>query len=320
MRYNIEERVGIYNVADLFTRELKWIFREQPINDYGIDALVEITHYQLDKKGYIASGQLFGVQIKSGKTFFKETQDSHFVFRGRKRHLDYWLNYSLPVLIIIYDSHTKSAYWQKIEENTAILTDKSFKVLIPKGNILQDKSRSKLIQACCYKNSQERKFWKFLKSKDEITLLNQRTLFLYLEISDMPYSDEYYISFLVTDENAKDKWEVKYRIFDGNENRFFHSFLHSPENSLILAINDILPWADIVYGNESINDDKLLKLVIQEVLEYCEDSQIPEIARYKKKNDLFGVACFLGGMWCIKLEVKINNLGYALVTLNSYLQ
>ena len=108
MRYNIEERVGIYNVADLFTRELKWVFREQPINDYGIDALIEITHYHLDKKGYIASGQLFGVQIKSGKTFFKETQDSHFVFRGRKHHLDYWLNYSLPVLIIIYDLHTKS--------------------------------------------------------------------------------------------------------------------------------------------------------------------------------------------------------------------
>ncbi len=52
---NSEERIGVYSIAKIFVEELKWIFREQPINDFGIDGFVEITKYQMP------TGRLFGV-------------------------------------------------------------------------------------------------------------------------------------------------------------------------------------------------------------------------------------------------------------------
>lgn len=39
MAYNCEERIGVYSVSKIFTETLGWIFREQPINDFGVDAI-----------------------------------------------------------------------------------------------------------------------------------------------------------------------------------------------------------------------------------------------------------------------------------------
>lgn len=50
MRSNNEERIGVYSVAKVFSENLKWIFREQPINEFGIDAFVEITKDDKNKK------------------------------------------------------------------------------------------------------------------------------------------------------------------------------------------------------------------------------------------------------------------------------
>ena len=79
MRYKSKERVGVYSVAKIFTENLGWIFREQPINDFGIDGFVEITRIRLNLKDLIPTGRLLGVQIKSGKSFFKEIKDNFFI-------------------------------------------------------------------------------------------------------------------------------------------------------------------------------------------------------------------------------------------------
>ena len=53
------ERIGTSSVQKLF-EEIKYIFREQPISDYGIDAHIEIVQNE------IVTGQLIAAQIKSG--------------------------------------------------------------------------------------------------------------------------------------------------------------------------------------------------------------------------------------------------------------
>ncbi len=65
MKYNTEERIGVYSVAKIITEKLKWIFREQPINDFGIDGFVEVTRASINPNYQIPTGKLFGVQIKS---------------------------------------------------------------------------------------------------------------------------------------------------------------------------------------------------------------------------------------------------------------
>lgn len=41
--HNQTERIGINAVEATFLSEFDWIFREQPVSDFGIDAQVEIV-------------------------------------------------------------------------------------------------------------------------------------------------------------------------------------------------------------------------------------------------------------------------------------
>src|SRR5438094_129518 len=104
MNYNSTDRQGVQWVG-LKTAELKWIFREQPTDDWGIDAQLEVV-----AEG-IVTGRLIAVQIKSGPSWFLEETENGFVFRGDMRHLDYWQGHSLPVIIVIYNNETKQGYW-----------------------------------------------------------------------------------------------------------------------------------------------------------------------------------------------------------------
>src|ERR1700748_137604 len=100
MHNQSEERIGIYSVAKMF-EEVNWRFRDQPVNDFGIDAFAELTDLWKSP-----TGQLIGLQIKSGASYFKEATEDHFVYRGSPKHRDYWLNYAIGVVVILYDKRT----------------------------------------------------------------------------------------------------------------------------------------------------------------------------------------------------------------------
>ena len=88
------ERIGVLECGAAF-QKIGFMFREQPIGDYGIDAIIETR----DDK-YL-SGKLIAVQIKSGDSYFKEQKDNCVIYRGDIKHYYYWLNHSLPVIIVL---------------------------------------------------------------------------------------------------------------------------------------------------------------------------------------------------------------------------
>lgn len=57
------ERLGVSKLDHYFS-SYGWLFREQMIHDYGIDAHVEITNENYP------TGELIAIQIKSGMSFF----------------------------------------------------------------------------------------------------------------------------------------------------------------------------------------------------------------------------------------------------------
>jgi hypothetical protein len=59
------------NISEAAVLVMKWLFREQTKNDYGIDAHLEIVEAEL------ASGQLIALQIKSGTSHFREWDESN---------------------------------------------------------------------------------------------------------------------------------------------------------------------------------------------------------------------------------------------------
>ena len=113
-------------LAGLKFTSLGFAFREQHEDDVGIDAQAEL------RESGVATGRLLGLQIKTGRSWFGETDDDCFVFRGDQNHVGYWLGYALPVLICLCDVDKQVVYWQIVTRETAIPTGKGYKLKVPK--------------------------------------------------------------------------------------------------------------------------------------------------------------------------------------------
>lgn len=127
--YNPTERIGVNAVEGIFLKDFEWIFREQPISDTGIDAHVEIV------LNGAASGKLIALQIKTGESHFN-INDTSLTYYGNLKHLDYWLNHSLTVLLIAHLPNQNKTYWQIVNLSTIEHTSKAWKIEIPKSQEL----------------------------------------------------------------------------------------------------------------------------------------------------------------------------------------
>ncbi len=110
---NATERIGVMHCAGIAERN-KWMFREQPINDIGIDAHMEFVD---SKSGKLK--QLLALQIKSGKYWFKEEKDGYIIFRDiNERQYNYWTTNSLPCIVVLYHPDDNRCIWQKLTKET----------------------------------------------------------------------------------------------------------------------------------------------------------------------------------------------------------
>ncbi len=134
------DREGVTGAALAVISELNWIFREQSVEDYGIDAHIEVVAHDES-----VTGRMIGAQVKSGMSWFSKRVNEGWVFREKdRRHLNYWLENSLPVLVILYHPKRKCSYWQHVDETTVRLTPKGFKIIVPEANTLDASARSAL--------------------------------------------------------------------------------------------------------------------------------------------------------------------------------
>ena len=123
-------RAGLYAVGSIVSEELRWIFREQPVEDYGIDAHIEIC-----EEGK-PTGRLLAAQIKSGKSWFERRTEEGFVYTGSLRHLDYWTSYSVPVILILYHPEEKRAYWAPVESRRILRNSRGWNMAVPFSSVL----------------------------------------------------------------------------------------------------------------------------------------------------------------------------------------
>lgn len=127
-------RLGVHAVGLLFEK-LGWIFREQPTSDYGVDAIAEKRAY--DGTG---AGKLIALQIKTGASYFRK-RGQDYVYYGEARHLDYWTNHSLPVLLVLHDPDTGLTLWQWVARHlTEETEDGRWSMTIPARQTLDAQS------------------------------------------------------------------------------------------------------------------------------------------------------------------------------------
>lgn len=138
------ERIGVYHCAEIAERN-NWMFREQPIDDVGIDAHMELTEETGESK------QLLALQIKSGPSWFTEEKDECIVFRDiNERQYNYWTKNSLPCIVVLYNPDDDMCIWQKLTTETIEKTKagkgKGFIVKVPKNQVfLDERSNEKLL-------------------------------------------------------------------------------------------------------------------------------------------------------------------------------
>lgn len=137
-RYDNTERLGVIKTEEIFVRDFNWIFREQPIVDMGIDAHIEIV----DEGKPL--GILIALQIKTGQSYFYE-KENFFTYYINDIHFDYWLNHSLPVILIGFLPEKNIVLWQFINRDFIEKTTKGWKVEISKDKELNLKSKQQII-------------------------------------------------------------------------------------------------------------------------------------------------------------------------------
>jgi len=129
-------------VAYAVQKKLGWLFREQPKEDFGIDAHVEVAD------GEAVEGRLLALQIKTGPSFFRERGDGGWWFRPDSSHVRYWVNHSLPVVIVLADLESERCFWELMNPSSLVKTSGgNWKVLIPEVHLLDESAKQVLREA-----------------------------------------------------------------------------------------------------------------------------------------------------------------------------
>ena len=137
---NRTERIGVNHCGEIAERN-NWMFREQPVNDIGIDAHMEITETTGEPK------QLIALQIKSGASWFGEKKDDCVIFRNiNERQYNYWTMNSLPCIVVLYNPDDDTCIWQKLTAETIERTNdgkgKGFFVRVPLNQIFLNNKKA----------------------------------------------------------------------------------------------------------------------------------------------------------------------------------
>lgn len=122
------EREGISAVQNIVYRDLGWIFREQKVDDFGIDAEIEVADQGRP------TGKMIAVQIKSGVSYFRRAKEKN-IFYFDEKHKKYWAKHSLPVIVLLYHPSNEECIWEVINEDTIKqVSENRYNVVISKEN------------------------------------------------------------------------------------------------------------------------------------------------------------------------------------------
>ena len=290
MDLGLTSRLGV-SKADNELTKLGFAFREQAILDCGIDAIIEAPNCN---ESYL-SGKLIAAQIKTGDSYFTEKKDDAIVYRGELKHLDYWLNHSLPVIIILYSPKHDKCIWASINKQTVIKTEKGWKINIPYNNDLHN-SKTRLLELANSQSEFQRRWASLLIAKEwMLDAIKQDGLIL--EVQEW-----------VNKSSGRGEFLLKKRDNEGNEVSIFEkTILGFGLRSYEYVIKDLFPWADICI-------DEL----------FYELNQDEEFVNMRKEQDDFSyIYPYKNGAGEVdfyRLKLTVNRLGKAFLEINDFLE
>lgn len=300
------EREGVYHCGKL-AAHYKWMFREQPIDDVGIDAHMEFTEVNGEVR------QLLGLQIKSGQSWFKERKGEYIIFRDISEHqYNYWTTNSLPCIIVLYNPDNDECIWEKLTVKTIKKTKggkgKGFFVKIPLNQLFLDKVSHQSLLAFT-KLPEHIMNYNFLLSQKSFMQIIQRGGMIRLHSEEWvnKCSGAGTIELIINDKNGESKYLYPY---------------HFPYTSYTEVFPKLFPWADFIadpdfYQSEDEN------LWLEENCYYDREEKQwivwgDSFESFRKKLDPMRSINHYNEVAEYMLILSLNELGKSFLTIDNY--
>ena len=269
--------------------EIGFVFRNQPIANYGIDAIIE------PKGERYLSGKMIAVQIKSGESFLDEGKEDYVVFRGDSTHYNYWINHALPVIVVLHNPLTGEIIWECITRETAIKCKTGWKTNIPRKQVLKD-SRDKLFNLAAKQSEFERR-WNSLVIAKNWMLETVKQGYLILEVEEWINKSSGRGHFKLLTEEPDEKERV---IFD-------RELLGFGCRNYDLVIQEMFPWADVCVDEEYYEEN------MDE--ECCYRNEHRETV-----HNIYPYANSAGEVDFYRLKLTLNRIGQSFIEIDHFLE
>lgn len=121
-----KEKAGLRAVATVIEDGFGWSFRETDLaDDYGVDAFADCV---VDGN---VTGKCLALQIKCGDSHFTARGEDGFYFVGEMKHLNYYGNMAMPVIIVVCDASAKHAWWFRFDHEAIEPAGQHWKMFVP---------------------------------------------------------------------------------------------------------------------------------------------------------------------------------------------
>lgn len=257
---------------------------------------------------------MLGVQIKSGPSYFSERDSHGWVYRGEKKHLDYWLHHVLPVIVVLHDPESGESYWQAVTPETVSETDKGWKLIVPNSRRLDASAADGLRELTeTAKEPHQRRLARLLVEKPLMDILESgKRLLLYVEEWVHKSSGRGSLRLFTADGDGEEDVVKDW------------PFVFFGLRDYADALRELFPWASLSVDEDFYEDydsgqfdeqsgiwDSEEKRYIGHCADYREwKSGLPTIRPYEVYAD--EVAMY-------RLELALNDLGRAFLTLEPFL-
>jgi len=140
----LAERIGIYSVSRISAQLPGIIFREQRSGDTGLHAHLEMTDNSLKMAKPV------GLQVRSSDSERIERSARGYVCRGDLAHLTYWLQHSIPVLVMVYEREADCVLWELANADTVVIDGREWELVVPNDQVYGTEAVSAISALPCY--------------------------------------------------------------------------------------------------------------------------------------------------------------------------
>lgn len=284
-------RLGIAKVAEVCAKK-KWFCRELPVQDVGIDMMIEMINEQHECVNMIA------LQVKTGVSYFRIDSNGDYAFYFEDKHKKYWETYHIPVVIVLYDPNSELLICKEFSKETIMSTGKGYKIVICKFETFEN----------------------FLETRGNT--ISKLPDFLYnynYMITQIPFIEMLqngYDIVLNSEEwvnKSSGRGHISLDIFnDGVLSKTFHWdywFPYQPYEDVFVRL---FPWADFEADDEYYKDDDLNNYYNDVCFYDSEDDKYIGgiyFDEYRKKLPKIRGVLHAGEVATYKLHLKVNDFG-----------